>query len=404
MFRQSKKIVSVLFALALVMVGVLGTSFTSKAADIYYSTFNRPTENEYSGFINLEIQFNDGTVDVITMAWTIIPTMEGGSLSGETPAVTTMMDISIAKSSITMTGVSNTMDEFFMTIWELNKSGKAVLYSNGYGEYEKSITDSWQGTIIGHTVYGNYGSFYSYLGSYAPNCSVVWADDGIQINKLNSILTSLATLNSSMGGKLDNLISKVTTLISEMDSVEETLAEIQNIVSDYMPMIHAELEGANEKLQSIADKLDSLIVEQQESNSWLEKIFNYLDESEEKQKETATNQGNSSVSDGNSAISDNSAGFIDSVGTLIDKMSYEGTSVEWDFPDVKLPAIPGIMDEVVLIKAQKIDFGWWFNMLPGKVINTVRAICTIALIVFCFKELYGTISYVLTLRGGGNNE
>lgn len=152
----------------------------------------------------------------------------------------------------------------------------------------------------------------------------------------------------------------------------------------------------------IIDNLGNVVEEVQESNNWLEKIFNYLNESQEQQKQEAQTQGSNSTSQGMDAIEDKGGDFAGSLSGLTNSMSYTGTECAWNFPEVKLPAISGVMDEIVLIESQPIDFTQWVNAIPDAILILVQSLLTIGLIVFCFKELYSTIAYVLTLRKDDN--
>lgn len=161
-----------------------------------------------------------------------------------------------------------------------------------------------------------------------------------------------------------------------------------------------DIENALERQIVLQEKSNEL---HEESNTWLEKIFNYLNESQEQQKQEAQTQGNSSVSQGSSAIEDKGAGFTQSLGNLTSSMSYTGTQCAWEFPQVKLPAIAGVMGEIVLIEKQPIDFAVWVNAIPSDILLVVQSLCTAGLIIYCFKELYDTIAYVLTLRKDDNS-
>ena len=74
MFRQSKKIILSFMSVMLVVFCVNMFSFESNAANVYYSNFEEPTTNEYCGYINLEIDFDNDATKCITLAWSIIPT------------------------------------------------------------------------------------------------------------------------------------------------------------------------------------------------------------------------------------------------------------------------------------------------------------------------------------------
>lgn len=125
-------------------------------------------------------------------------------------------------------------------------------------------------------------------------------------------------------------------------------------------------------------------------------------ENQGKQEEDAANQqGQESIDDATSAIPDNSAGFIAGINALASSMAYTGTDAKWNFPAIKMPAISGVMDELVLSDNMEIDFSYWVQNLPSNILQVVQIICTVALIVYCFKEVYSLISYALTQKGGG---
>ena len=99
-------------------------------------------------------------------------------------------------------------------------------------------------------------------------------------------------------------------------------------------------------------------------------------------------------------VPNESDGFINSISKLVRALSYNGTECKWTLPQVKIPQIANIVPEISLIEQQDIDFGEWVQKMPSNILRLIQAVCTCALIVYCFKELYGTISYVLTLKGG----
>lgn len=135
-----------------------------------------------------------------------------------------------------------------------------------------------------------------------------------------------------------------------------------------------------------------------------DKIIDNQNQLQENEKNEAETQGQGSVDEISGAIEDKSANFVSAISNLAGSMSYEGTACAWSFPALKLPAIEGVMPEYQLTEEKPIDFEFWVNKIPADILLLVRSLLTIALIGYCFKELYGTISYVLTLKGGGNNE
>lgn len=121
----------------------------------------------------------------------------------------------------------------------------------------------------------------------------------------------------------------------------------------------------------------------------------------DKEKEEAQNSGNSNIDSMMGAMPNNTGGFIDALGGLVDVLSYEGTeSYGWTFPAIKIPAIEGLWSEIQLTESMNINFSQAFDLIPEKILQLVRSILTIALIIYCGKELYATISYALTLKRG----
>ena len=138
------------------------------------------------------------------------------------------------------------------------------------------------------------------------------------------------------------------------------------------------------------------------SDYTLRAILNELQSSDEKEKAEAQTGSQSAQSDAQNALPDNSSSLLNGVGGFISGMSYNGTECKWTFPAVSLPAISGVMDTVQLTGQKDISFSEYLNVIPGNILTIMRAICSVAVIVFGFKEFYSTIEYVLTLRGGGD--
>lgn len=135
------------------------------------------------------------------------------------------------------------------------------------------------------------------------------------------------------------------------------------------------------------------------SNYGLESEFSQYNEKNEAQQ-----SGNDSLNDVSSAVPDKSSGMLSALQSLSNAVSYTGTSAKWTFPQMYIPAISGVTDRINLNSAMEIDFSYWVEKIPQDIRTVISALATIGLVIFAFKELYGLISYVLTLKGGGNNE
>ncbi len=155
------------------------------------------------------------------------------------------------------------------------------------------------------------------------------------------------------------------------------------------------------RLQQQTGKTNKLLTE---VNKQLEENGQKLDEilkQPEQEKAEANQTGNSSVDGIVSGIPDKGKEFQSAVKQFAASASYEGTEAKLPIPAVKMPEIPGLVPGVTLLEPQQLDFGEYITIIPAPLLTLAQSILTVALIVFCFKELYDTIQYVLTLKGGG---
>ena len=375
-----KKITYILSAVMLCSCVLLVPSFESNASGVsssqeFYVNYCEPDVTDNSGY--LAICFYNPSAKVYGLNvffWNFKPhdPSSGAYYS---------MGVDITSSTVTFTPdfSSNvqfynyllcefgTSDDLYILKSGLYKYNESVGYTRNYGTYGNSI--------VGYTYSGNLDRVTSTFKGTSPLIHWNNSVDGVKLdNKLNEIL-----------GKLNNIDSDTTSIVNKLQDIYN-----QNV-------------DTNTKLDSMNNLLNEIKAKQTETNTWLEKIFDYLQESQEKQKQEAQTQGNSSVSQGSSAIEDKGGDFAGSLSSLTDSMSYTGTNCSWTFPTVKLPAIPGVMDEVTLIESQPIDFTFWVNAIPSGIMLIIQSVLTIGLIVYCFKELYSTIAYVLTLRKDDNS-
>lgn len=148
---------------------------------------------------------------------------------------------------------------------------------------------------------------------------------------------------------------------------------------------------------SIADQIAN-------DNKNTQAIIDNEKEMYENEKQEATDSGNDSVDDVMSAIPADNDGFISAIEKLGKVLVTDSTEAKWTFPALYIPAIEGVTSKIELSSEKDIDFGYWIKQIPSTILTLIQYISTIALIIYCFKELYSTIEYILTLRKGGNSE
>lgn len=351
----------------------------------FYVNFARPSVSDTQGYINCLRHGADGTYRLVTYYWTI----SSSSSSSTTP---TQMYIDLSSSSIKFNVYANSSTTSVMfSLFEISGTGD---------NWSKSAVSTSSVTLsfgdlpcVGWQIYGN-GTFSSTI-SNSENFTVYYVDDGTA-----TLLKDVIEILAYSYDISEDIYDTVFSILNSVDGVENQLSSVVS----YLKSVDNKLTDIKTELQNIYDRVDELLEEQKKSNTWLEKIFEEISGQAEEEKNVALDQGNSSVNDSSNAIADNSAGFTDSLSTLTGSMAYTGTECSWTFPEVRLPAIAGVMDEVVLIESQPIDFGYWVNQIPSGILLLVQSVLSVALVVYCFKELYSTISYVLTLRGGGADE
>lgn len=357
---KAKKII-ILIGLIVTLVIPFGITASADVGDVYYLPFTQPTVNENDGFIEVLMKNpNTGKKIVYIYFWrlcsTVYPSMDNG--------VKPTMRLNVTSDSITysyhFSALATDEDTYFSFIEGLATEQGVYdtwlrhSYNSMHFDYKFWKPDEYD--IIGLKSYGNAEIVTNSIDQYGENggaWSVTYGGDTVIASKLDTIISIFSGLNN------DDIIA----------NQDKNSSEIQ--------------KNDDENTQAIIDNQNDLA---------------------EKEKTETQNQGEGSVNDVSGAIEDKSAGFISSIGNLVSAMSYNGTSCAWKFPALKLPAIDGVMSEIKLTDEKPIDFEYWVNKIPSNVLLLVRSVLTIALIVYCFKELYNTISYVLTLKGGGNDE
>lgn len=390
MFKKQKLIAAVLMFVCTFVLNAMSVFATSHE---YYTTYAEPMCSESSGYINLLLKNSSSGMYIInTYFWNI------SSLNSSNVESSAYAYIELSKDYLyfTVGSVSGVSGYYHLAVYGADGKITEVATSSSSAT-TKTFSSGWE--CVGYKYKGNVGYFYR-----QPNFNE-YIDYNVYFSSDSSavLLSSIVDLLGSLSLDNDTIMARLYSILNSVDGVETQLESVISWLKEIESELQVELNEINEELDQIYYKAEAILAEQQETNTWLEKIYNFFAEKDEKDKEAATQQGNQSTSDVTDVIQDDSAGFVDSLGGLTSSMSYSGTECSWTFPTVKLPAISGVMDEVTLIESQEIDFTYWVNSIPSGILLLIQSVCTVALIIFCFKELYGTIEYVLTLRKGGGS-
>lgn len=258
------------------------------------------------------------------------------------------------------------------------------------GDHTAEIKDT-------HVLYGywtdlEYNTWYTVDGSASTDSSgngtlSLW------YNPKNFKISAIRTY-----GAINNL--------SGLDTGDYTISYGEDkVITQRLDSIISLLQQQNantDKITSNADKNASNIQSNDDKNT--QSIIDNQNQLAQQEKTETQNSGNNSVNDVSGSVPDKSAGMLSALQSLSNAVSYTGTVATWKFPQMYIPAITGVTDRINLNPEMQINFTYWVNQIPQDIRTLISALATIGLVVFAFKELYGLISYVLTLKGGGNNE
>lgn len=163
------------------------------------------------------------------------------------------------------------------------------------------------------------------------------------------------------------------------------------------------IDNQNENTDKIIDNQNEnadKIIDNQNENA--DKEIQAEKDLYEQEKQEAEQSGDDSVDGALSSMPNDSEGIIDSFGSFIGTMLHTNTDCSIDFPELKTPSIGGL-PSYTLSEKHPVNFNEFEELIPKSIMLVVRALLTIALIIFCYKELYSTIQYVVSLKKGGSD-
>lgn len=162
------------------------------------------------------------------------------------------------------------------------------------------------------------------------------------------------------------------------------------------------LTEVNRQLEEQGKTLDEVLEQQQQTNEKLDELPGEIgDEVQgviDSEKEESKEEGNKFVDQILDALPDPSTEVLGALKSLTDSTAYTGTDAVLPIPAIVLPGIDGLFPETEIWGGTDFDFGEYIELLPPTLLTLVRALFTIAIVIFCVYELKGIISYCLTLR------
>lgn len=168
-------------------------------------------------------------------------------------------------------------------------------------------------------------------------------------------------------------------------------------------IVYSDTSGIFEAIKSMAESNAQIIVNNQNENT--DKIVGAIEDSQEKEKQESSSTGNSAIDSVTSAVPNYANNLLGYFNTLTKRMIHNNMTCFITMPSIKIPAIKGLWsNEIVLSEAKTINIAEVASVIPIKILYLVRYFLTLLLIIYCFKELYSIIQYIMTLKGGGLDE
>lgn len=163
------------------------------------------------------------------------------------------------------------------------------------------------------------------------------------------------------------------------------------------------INNTKDEIKANADKNASEIKDNNDKNT--DRIIDNQKELQDKEKSEAGSGGSAAADKASNAIPGVDSGFLNAIKSFVATMSYSGTEAKLQIPRLYIPALGGLFDEITLLDSQSYDLSKAItDFLPEIILTLIQYLFTVAFIVYCVKELYGTIEYVLTLRKGTGTE
>ena len=146
------------------------------------------------------------------------------------------------------------------------------------------------------------------------------------------------------------------------------------------------IDNQNQNAQNIIEyNYDNTqdIIDNQKDNT--QSIIDNQNELAEQEKNDINSSGNSAVESVEDSIPNYN--FMDSLKMFIDCIKSTDTTCIIDIPEIYIPSVAGI-PRTVLYDGGQFDFATAIDVIPARALKLVQNLNTIALILFCGKEMY----------------
>lgn len=229
----------------------------------FYLDYAEPAKSPSQGYINLLLKTTTTLYPhyyVVTYYWSTY------SLKTNVTDLPVYGKCIIKKNDFQFTlNAVNDANSYSYALYEFNADGDCRLKQ--YSTSERFAQNFGETEIVAYKAYGNV-----LVDSYiipTINFSVYYSDDGSSALLMDILNYVVASVDLS-----DVILSKLYDILYSVDGVENQL----NSVINYLNSIDTELEDIGISLDEINNKYDDLLKETKKQTSWLEKIWNSIQE------------------------------------------------------------------------------------------------------------------------------
>lgn len=260
MKKISKKISCILVLLA-ILVSSFFMGFDSKASNPeFYLGYAQPSTSANEGYVTFLIRDNNsGAYQINTFFWYC---SASASSAAESPCYG-ILQISSSSFTFRIGGVGSASSAYYC-LSQVNELERCNIVMNSSSQAFTFDFGRWGKTVLAYKYAGNVGSISSSVVGDAYPFNVYFSEDGsaVLLQGILSCLLSMQNIDSSILTTLNNILSSV-------DGVENQLSQVVS----WLNTLNANTTLIDSKLASLLDKADRLIEEQEDSNTWLQKIW-----------------------------------------------------------------------------------------------------------------------------------
>lgn len=363
MHKGYKKTIAILVTCAL--IGALGC-FPVSATSVSVSVpISQPNVSDNFSYVEIIAEDSNGNLNAYIILLSSFSSVDGGSADMFcTLSFPGSNDIG-TPSKLRFSDRSSSSSQYLSAVY-VNKNGSfdtlGTSIVNGYID----VSLQWY-EIVYLRVYGNIIVSGS-LSGYNQLGAAISYGTSFETNTLLSSLLSVLQ-NQSNADIIANANKNAQNI---QDNADQNASDIQ---ANQDSNTDKEIQAEKENTQAIIDNQNELA---------------------EQEKQEITSSGNQAT-DAMDNIPNESEGFINALGTFVSTMSTTDTACSITFPAIKTPSFAGI-PAATLSEEHEVDFSAAISLIPSDIMKLIQALTTIALIVFCFKELYDTISEALTRK------